>query len=142
MRILIGAFLLLSVIIALNPNAYITTLMSISWGALAGAFLAPFMYGLFSRKVTSAAVWTSFISGIGITVIHMIIFSLGFFPEATKAAASLKLNMASPINAGAIAMLWGLIAVPVVSSFTKVKNPQRVEEIFAGCEKELSQSKG
>ncbi len=137
MRVLIAAFLILSVVIALNPNAYITTLMSISWGALAGAFLAPFMYGLFSRKVTRAAVWASFITGIGITVIHMFIFSLGFFPEATKAAASLPLNMASPINAGAIAMIVGIIIVPVVSAFTKVKEPEKVEEIFADCEKQL-----
>lgn len=137
MRILIAAFLVLSVVIALNPNAYITTLMSISWGALAGAFLAPFMYGLFSKKVTSAAVWASFITGIGITVVHMFIFSLGFFPEATKAAASLKLNMASPINAGAVAMLVGFIAVPLVSKFTKVKNPETVEKIFSECKKEF-----
>lgn len=130
MRILIAVFLIISVVIALNPNAYITTLMSISWGALAGAFLAPFMYGLFSRKVTKAAVWASFISGVGITVIHMFIFSLGFFPDATKAAASLTLNMASPINAGAIAMIAGLIIVPVVSALTKVKDPDRVEALF------------
>ena len=139
MRILIAVFLLISVIIALNPNAYISTLMSISWGALAGAFLAPFMYGLFSKKVTKAAVWASFVTGVGITVIHMIIFSLGFFPEATKAAASLKLNMASPINAGAIAMIVGLIIVPLVSAFTKVKNPEHVEEIFADCKKQLAE---
>ncbi|MGN0674534.1 MAG: sodium:solute symporter [Oscillospiraceae bacterium] len=139
MRVLIAVFLLISVIIALNPNAYISTLMSISWGALAGAFLAPFMYGLFSKKVTKAAVWASFVTGVGITVIHMIIFSLGFFPEATKAAASLKLNMASPINAGAIAMIVGLIIVPLVSAFTKVKNPEHVEEIFADCKKQLAE---
>lgn len=136
MRILIAVFLIISVVIALNPNAYITTLMSISWGALAGAFLAPFMYGLFSKKVTKAAVWASFISGVGITVIHMFIFSLGFFPEATKAAASLPLNMASPINAGAIAMIVGLIVVPVVSALTKVKDPDRVEALFRDLGKE------
>lgn len=136
MRVLIAAFLILSVVIALNPNTYITTLMSISWGALAGAFLAPFMYGLFSKKITNAAVWTSFITGVGITVIHMIIFSLGFFPEATKAAASLKLNMASPINAGAIAMIVGLIVVPLVSSFTKVKDTEYVDKLFEECGKE------
>ena len=139
MRVLIAVFLILSVIIALNPNAYITTLMSISWGALAGAFLAPFMYGLFSRKISNAAVWTSIIFGVGFTVIHMFIFSLGFFPEATAAAASLKLNMASPINAGAIAMIAGLIIVPAVSSFTKVKDTESVEKIFSECEKELSE---
>lgn len=129
-RIFIAVFLILSVIIALNPNTYITTLMSISWGALAGAFLAPFMFSLFSKKITKTAVWASFISGVGITVVHMFIFSLGFFPEATKAAASLKLNMASPINAGAIAMIVGLIIVPVVSSFTKVKDKGYVDSIF------------
>lgn len=133
MRILIAVFLIISVVIAMNPNAYISTLMSISWGALAGAFLAPFMYGLFSKKVTTQAVWASFISGIGITVVHMIIFSLGFFPEATKAAASLKLNMASPINAGAIAMIFGLIIVPIVSAVTKVKDSERVEKLFDEC---------
>jgi len=130
MRIFIAVFILISVIIALNPNAYISTLMSISWGALAGAFLAPFMYGLFSKRITKAAVWTSFITGVGITVAHMCIFSLGFFPEATKAAASLKINMASPINAGALAMIVGLIAVPVVSALTKVKDTQSVDSIF------------
>lgn len=129
-RIFIAVFLILSVIIALNPNTYITTLMSISWGALAGAFLAPFMFSLFSKKITKTAVWASFISGVGITVVHMFIFSLGFFPAATKAAASLKLNMASPINAGAIAMIVGLIIVPVVSSFTKVKDKGYVDSIF------------
>ena len=139
MRILIAVFLLISVIIALNPNAYITTLMSISWGALAGAFLAPFMYGLFSKKITKAAVWTSFVTGVGITVVHMVIFSLGFFPEATKAAASLPLNMASPINAGAIAMIIGLIVVPLVSSFTKVENPERASEIVENCKKQLKE---
>lgn len=138
MRILIAAFLILSVVIAMNPNAYISTLMSISWGALAGAFLAPFMYGLFSKKVTKAAVWTSFISGVGITVVHMIIFSLGFFPDATKAAASLPLNMASPINAGAIAMIFGLIIVPVVSAVTKVKDTDRVDKLFEECSKQLN----
>lgn len=130
MRILIAAFIIISVLIALNPNAYISTLMSISWGALAGAFLAPFMYGLFSKKITKVAVWTSFITGVGITVVHTCIFSLGFFPEATKAAASLKINMASPINAGVIAMVAGLIVVPIVSALTKVKDPEKVEEIF------------
>ena len=136
MKVLIAVFLTISVVIALNPNAYITTLMSISWGALAGAFLAPYMYGLFSKKITRPAVWASFITGVGLTTAHMFVFSLGFFPELTKAAASFPLNLASPINAGAAAMLAGLIIVPVVSAFTRVKDPERVQEIFDGCKKE------
>lgn len=130
MRILIAVFLLISVIIALNPNAYISTLMSISWGALAGAFLAPFIYGLFSKKITKAAVWTSFIWGVGITVLHMFIFSLGLFPQAVQAVSSIRLSIASPINAGAFAMISGLIIVPVVSMFTKKPDSQQTEKVF------------
>jgi SSS family solute:Na+ symporter len=133
MRWLIAAFLILSVVIALNPNTYITTLMSISWGALAGAFLAPFMYGLFSKKITRKAVWVSFICGVGITLGHMVVFSLGFFPNLTAAAAKLPLNLASPINAGAIAMVFTLIITPIVSAVTKVSNTAHVEKIFADC---------
>lgn len=131
-RIFIALFLIISVIIALNPNTYISTLMSISWGALAGAFLAPFMYGLFSKKITKPAVWASFISGVGITIIHMVLFSLNLFPQLNKEVASwgLKINIMSPINCGAFAMIAGLIIVPVVSAFTKVDDKEKVNSIF------------
>lgn len=130
MRILIAVFLLISVLLAFNKNASISTLMSYSWGALAGAFLGPFLYGLFSKKVTKSAVWCSFALGIGLTLIHMFLFGFGWMPELSKAAASLPLNLASPINAGAITMLLSLIVVPLVSACTKVKDTAHVEEVF------------
>lgn len=133
-RIFIALFLIISVVIAMNKNAYISTLMSISWGALAGAFLAPFMYGLFSKKITKAAVWASLISGVGITVVHMCLFSLGWFPSLVEAVAAKnwKLSIMSPLNAGAFAMLFGLVLVPIVSLFTKQKaeDIKNTEEVF------------
>ena len=45
MQILIVFFIVVSVVIALNPPTFIAQLMGISWGALAGAFLAPFQIG-------------------------------------------------------------------------------------------------
>ena len=118
MRIFIGVFLLISVILAIitleNPQTVISTLMSISWGALAGAFLAPFMYGLFWKGVTKAAVLTSFICGVGITLVHMFYYTFG-----GRTGTLGGLNLASPINAGAFAMIFGLIIVPVVSLITK-----------------------
>ncbi len=95
MRVLIVFFILLSVVLALDPPTFIAQLMGISWGALAGAFLAPFLYGLYWKGVTKAAVWASFAAGIGITVTNM------FWNY-----------ISSPINAGAIAMIAGLILVP------------------------------
>ncbi|MCR5691690.1 MAG: sodium/solute symporter, partial [Eubacterium sp.] len=73
MRVLLAFFIVISVVIALDPPAFIAQLMGISWGALAGAFLAPFLYGLYWKGVTRAAVWASFICGVGITVANMFI---------------------------------------------------------------------
>ena len=114
MRVLLIFFVVVSVVIALDPPTFIAQLMGISWGALAGAFLAPFLYGLYWKGTTKAAVWASFICGVGITVVNM------FVPL-----------IASPINAGAIAMVAGLVIVPVVSLITPKMKKEEVEEIFA-----------
>ena len=121
MRVLIAFFIILSVVIALNPPTFIAQLMGISWGALAGAFLAPFMYGLYSKKVTKASVWASFAVGVGLTVSNL------FFHF-----------IASPINAGAIAMVAGLIVVPVVSLFTPKMKQEAVDEIFACYDQQVT----
>lgn len=113
MRILLVFFIVISVIIALDPPTFIAQLMGISWGALAGAFLAPFMYGLYWKGVTKISVWASFICGVGITVSNMFI---GYIQ--------------SPINAGALAMIAGLIVVPVVSFITPKMKKEQVEGIF------------
>ena len=113
MRIFIVVFIVVSVILALDPPTFIAQLMGISWGALAGAFLAPFLYGLYWKGVTKAAVWSSFAAGVGITVVNMI------YPF-----------MSSPINAGAAAMVASLIIVPVVSFITPKMNRDKVDEMF------------
>ena len=121
MRIFLVFFVVISVVIALDPPTFIAQLMGISWGALAGAFLAPFMYGLYWKGVTKSAVWASFICGVGITVSNM------FFHF-----------IASPINAGAIAMVAGLIVVPVVSLITPKLSRDRVNEIFECYEEKVT----
>lgn len=113
MRVLIVFFIAISLLIALNPPTFIAQLMGISWGALAGAFLAPFMLGLYWRGVTTASVWACFIWGVGITVVNMIIG-----------------NPINPINCGAIAMLGGFPVVWIVSIVTPKMNKQTVDSIF------------
>lgn len=135
MRIFIAVFLVISVIIASNPNASISTLMSYSWGALSGAFLGPFLFGLFLKKASRAACWTSFCTGIGISVVHMVLFSLGIDAFSGIKDAVIKLdcpiNLLSPINAGAFAMIISLIVVPLVSSFTKAPDKKVVDNAFS-----------
>ncbi len=113
MRVLIVFFIAISLLIALNPPTFIAQLMGISWGALAGAFLAPFMLGLYWRGVTTASVWACFSWGVGLTVVNML---MG--------------NPINPINCGAIAMLGGFPVVFLVSLLTP-KLPQKdVNQIF------------
>ncbi len=135
MRVLIAVFLIISVIIACNKNASISTLMSYSWGALSGSFLGPFMFGLFSKKTSKAACVTSFCTGVGITLIHMILFGFGFdaFSSLTTAVKDLNLpiNILSPINAGAFAMLVSVIEVPIISAFTKPPKKEIVDDAFS-----------
>lgn len=135
MRVFIAVFLIISVIIACNKNASISTLMSYSWGALSGAFLGPFVYGLFMKKASKAACWTSFCTGIGISIIHMILFSMNIsaFDNLKQSITDLglKINLLSPINAGAFAMIVSLIVVPVVSSFTKAPEKDVVDNAFS-----------
>ncbi len=124
MQALVVFFIVLSLVIALDPPTFIAQLMGISWGALAGAFLAPFMYGLYWKGVTKCAVWASFAAGIGITVSNMFLHYI-----------------ASPINAGAIAMIAGLIIVPVVSFITPKQNKEKVDEIFKCYEEKVTITK-
>ena len=113
MRVLIVFFIVISLMIALNPPTFIAQLMGISWGALAGAFLAPFMLGLYSKRITTVSVWACFIWGVGLTVTNML---LG--------------NPINPINCGAIAMVGGFPVVLLVSLFTKKLPASDVDRMF------------
>ncbi len=124
MRLLIVFFIVVSVVIALDPPTFIAQLMGISWGALAGAFLAPFLYGLYWKRVTKAAVWASFAGGVGITVSNMFLHYI-----------------ASPINAGAIAMVAGLVIVPIVSVLTPKMDREKMDDIFQCYEEKVTITK-
>ena len=120
MRVLIVFFIAISLLIALNPPTFIAQLMGISWGALAGAFLAPFMLGLYWKGVTPAAVWACFIWGVGLTVVNMLTGNA----------------IANPINCGAIAMVGGFPVVWIVSLFTRKMDKETVNNMFK-CFKKL-----
>ena len=129
MRALIVVFIVISVVIAIlqykSNVTFIAQLMGISWGAMAGAFLAPFIYGLYWKRTTKAGCYASFIFGCGIMLLNM--FCKSIFPAWLQ----------SPINCGALAMLAGLVIVPVVSIITKAPDKEKVNEMFTCYEKEV-----
>ena len=123
MRCLIVVFIAISVVIAIvqyhSNITFIAQLMGVSWGALAGAFLAPFLYGLYWKRTTKAACWCSFLFSVAVMLAN--IFADSRFPELLR----------SPINAGAFCMIAGLIIVPVVSLFTARPDRMLVESAFS-----------
>ncbi|MBE6916199.1 MAG: sodium/solute symporter [Ruminococcaceae bacterium] len=112
-RVLCAFFVLLSVVIALNPTNLITSLMSLSWGTLAGCFLGPFIFGLYWKKTTKAGVWAAIILGVGINVCNL----FG--------------GWIAPTVAGAASMIVSLLIVPLVSLVTPKFPKAHVEEMFS-----------
>ena len=125
-------FIVLSSVIAIsqyhNKNALIAQMMGVSWGALAGAFLAPFLYGLYWKKTTKAAVAVSFIFGVGLEMVQLLI-SMGAFDVSTVPVLSFVFK--NSLYSGVFAMVGGLILVPIVSLLTQKTKPANVEEKFA-----------
>ncbi|MDK2888584.1 MAG: solute:Na+ symporter, family [Thermoanaerobacter sp.] len=115
MRLLCCLFIALSLIIALVKPAIILSLMAISWGTVAGAFLAPYIYGLFWRGTTPAGAWAGTISGLGCSVILSLYYRLD--------AAVIPL-------VGSLSMLIPLLVVPVVSLVTRPLPVEVVERAF------------
>ena len=128
-RILIAVFIAISVVIAIvqyNSNVtFIAQLMGVSWGALAGAFLAPFLYGLYWKRTSVASVWVCFV------------FSTVVMLANTVAKPLFPAILQSPINAGVFCMLAGLLIVPVVSLFTRAPDKTYVDQVFSCYDRQV-----
>ncbi len=123
MQILIIVFIIISVILALiqykSNVTFIAQLMGVSWGALAGSFLAPFMYALYWKRTSKISCWVCFIFSSVVMVAN--IFMRSEFPVILQ----------SPINAGAFCMIAGLIIVPAVSVITPAPDKNLIESAFS-----------
>ena len=138
LRIFIAFFVVVSAVLAiikdLNPEfTFIAQMMGVSWGALAGSFIAPFMYGLYSKKITRGACWASFISGCAIETFQLVIMIGGI-----NLPGVLGLIFKNSLYSGAFAMIFGMVIVPIVSLFTPKCDKEKVDEIFGCYEKEVT----
>ena len=129
MRLLIVVFIAISVVLAIiqykSSVTFIAQLMGVSWGALAGAFLAPFLFGLYWKRTTRAGVWASFVFSTVVMLAN--IAAKGLFPAALQ----------SPINAGAFCMIAGMVIVPVVSLLTPKPDTALTDHVFSCYERKV-----
>ena len=120
-RILCLVFVGCSFVFATRNIPIIVSLMSFSWGVVSGCFIGPYIWGLFSKKITKIGAYAGMISGLLTVGGATLVISL----TSNFSAAAAK----SP-EMGVAAMAVSMIVVPVVSALTKKKDEQRVEEIF------------
>ncbi len=138
LRIFSLVFIALSALLAVVQFDAIVTLMSFSWGVLAGCFLGPYLYGLYSKKVSRAAVYSSFVSGITVTV--ALIFVLGGIypsPDHSGLEAVIRGGAAYSPLIGVISMAVSVIIVPLVSAFTKPPRQSLLTDMFEAAEKKI-----
>ena len=134
MRLFIVFFIAVSAVIAILKDSiwadsvFIAQMMGVSWGALAGAFLAPFLYGLYWKKVTKAAVAVTFAFGTALEIVQLCI-SVGWLSVADIPV--LNFVFTNSLYSGVFAMVGGLVLVPIVSLLTPKTLPDKVDEKFA-----------
>ena len=144
LRVLVVVFIAISAGMAIfqyyGPAKFtkdIASLMGISWGAISGAFLAPFLFGLYWKKTTKASVWVCFGFGVGISVLGLILSLAQVHPQITTNSATGKIlwfDFSDSIYMGVLGMLIGFAIVPIVSSFTKKPDHELVEDLFRAYE--------
>ena len=138
MRLFIVFFIAISAVIAIlkdsiwKDSVFIAQMMGVSWGALAGSFLAPFLYGLYWKKATKAAVATSFAFGTGLELVQLCI-GLGWI--SVNGVPVLEFVFTNSLYSGVFAMVGGLILLPVVSLLTKKTLPEGIDEKFSCYDK-------
>jgi len=115
MRFLSGLFIIISYFIAKYEFSFIITLMSLSWGVIAGGFLAPYVYGIYWKRTTLAGAQAGMFSGI--------VSAISFFYILGPSK--------SPI-ASSIAIIVPFAIVPAVSLFTKKPAPRKIVKAFKG----------
>jgi SSS family solute:Na+ symporter len=115
MRFLSAIFIVVSYFISRFQISIIVYLMSLSWGVVSGSFAAPYILGLYSKRVTKAGAYAGLLSGTALMII--LFFALG--------------SSRSPL-AASIAIIGPFAVVPLVSCFTQPPAKEILDKTFQG----------
>jgi SSS family solute:Na+ symporter len=118
MRFLSGVFIVISYFISRFQISFIVNLMSLSWGVVSGAFAAPYILSLYSKRVTKAGAYAGLLTG----PVTMILLYYMWGPGQSPLAAS-------------IAIIVPFIVVTAVSLFTPPVDKAILDKAFEGVSK-------
>lgn len=114
MRSLSVVFIFATYLISKLQLGFIVTLQSLSWGVLSGAFLAPYLLGIYSKKITKAAAYAGIYTGAGTAII-----------------LTMTMGAANSALAASIAIIVPFFVVPLVSAFTPKVDKAILDKAFA-----------
>lgn len=139
-RTFVAAFIVISAVIAIVYEefqlSFIAQMMGVSWGALAGAFLAPYLFSLYWKKTTKASCWACFVFGVAVSLFSLVLsLSSASLPEAFTQSFLYRYVFGSSVYTGTWTMLAGFVIVPVVSLFTKKPDAAGLAPLFKPFER-------
>ena len=139
LRVFIVFFIAVSAAIAIIKDmfpgfTFIAQMMGVSWGALAGAFLAPFIYGLYWKRTTKIAVAVCFVFGTGVEILQLF---KDFGVVSFAHGGFFDFIFTNSLYSGVFAMVGGLVLVPVISLFTKKPDSGKLDEMFSCYSKKV-----
>ncbi|UII34686.1 cation acetate symporter [Fulvivirga ulvae] len=109
----------------INPPGFVAAVVALAFGLAAASFFPAIILGIFYQRMNKEGAIAGMISGLGITLLYMLIFKFNLFGDTTSADWWFGV---SPEGFGTIGMLVNFAVSITVSSLTKAP-PQEVQEL-------------
>lgn len=116
MRALCAVFVVISLVIALGKFAEIVTLMSMSWGTVAGCIMGPYVYGVLSKRTNKFGAVCGFTAGLGLSIVLTIALGTSQAPFT-----------------GCMSMLGSMVVTPVASLLAPRPSTALINRAFTGA---------
>lgn len=117
-RVLCLVFVAVSAVLAIVEIDAIVSMMSLSWGAIAGCFIGPYVYGLYSKRANKAGAYASIAFSLALT--FALICGLGYY--VLRAAGgdptfgeAFKAGIGKSPFIGVVTMAASMIVTPTAS---------------------------
>lgn len=130
-RVLCLLFVALSYIFATQNITIIVNIMSFSWGIVSGCFIGPYIWGIYSKKITKAGAWAGMLCGFLTVAVTTIVITMVNMSGDVAFGAAFKIAASKAPEMGVAAMAVSAVVTPVVSLFTKKFDSKFLEGVFA-----------
>lgn len=141
LRVLCLVFVAISAVLAIVEIDAIVSMMSLSWGAIAGCFIGPYVYGLYSKKANKAGAYASIVFSLLLT--FALIIGLGYYVKQSAGidptfGEAFKAGIGKSPFIGVCTMVGSMLITPIASLIFGKKckvSDDTIAKSFAGIGK-------